>query len=73
MSTEDIEVIQEALEVRLHHEDVERAIGRILRHHGSDFDRYLKIVGELRERAQKEGRPVEDVAREIIEARPSRK
>ena len=49
LSSEDKELLKEALEAQLRKEELERALGRVLRQRGLGFDRYIAIVSSLRE------------------------
>ena len=54
LSPEDKELLKEALEAQLRKEELERALGRVLRQKGLDFDRYIAIVSSLREAREKD-------------------
>jgi hypothetical protein len=52
----DRELLKEALDIRLRKEELEHALGRVLRKRGLDFERYVLITSALRaERRKDEG------------------
>ncbi len=48
------EILLEAIKDLHKNETFERALGRVLRRHGRDYQDYLKLMGRIRERAAKE-------------------
>ncbi len=50
----DRELLKEALDVRLRREELEHALGRVLRKRGKDFERYVVITSALREERRKD-------------------
>jgi hypothetical protein len=67
LSPEEREAVKDALGSQLRKEEFDRALGKALRRKGLGFDRYIEIVSELRETSRKEGTPIEDVARRLVE------
>ncbi|WP_019178346.1 hypothetical protein [Methanomassiliicoccus luminyensis] len=65
LSPEERAAVVEALDAQLRKEPFEKALGRILRRRGLDFDRYVGIMSEIRERARKDKTSLEDAARLI--------
>jgi hypothetical protein len=51
MEPELLDVLREAVRIRRRKEELERAIGRALRHREMDFEAYVRLVSELREGA----------------------
>jgi len=49
LSAEDLKLLKEALDVKLRKEEVEHALGRVLRNRGLDFERYVLITRRLTE------------------------
>ncbi|MEE9237120.1 MAG: hypothetical protein V3U52_04970 [Thermoplasmata archaeon] len=56
-------ILQEALEDMHKNETFERALGRILRAHSRDYEDYLELVSEIRERAGQEKVDIVEAAR----------
>jgi hypothetical protein len=48
LSPEDIALLKEALEIKLRKEEIEHALGRLLRNKGLEFERYILITSEVR-------------------------
>lgn len=48
LSPEDLELLKGALEAKLRKEEIEHALGRVLRNRGLDFERYVSITSEVR-------------------------
>lgn len=65
LSPPDRELLREAVDVRLRKEELEHALGRVLRKHGLDFERYVAITSALREERRKDEDMV-DAARRLI-------
>jgi len=61
-----LDILREALANRQRKETLERAIGKAVRRNNLDFGIYIKIIGELREMANKEQTPLEDIAKNIV-------
>ena len=59
-------ILKEALANRQRKETLERAIGKAVRRNNLDFGVYIKIISELREMANKEQTPLEDIAKNIV-------
>ena len=70
LSGEEKAAVVEALNTQLRKEPFEKALGRTLRRRGLDFDRYVDIMGEIRERARKDRISLEDAARLIAGSSP---
>lgn len=70
LSSEELAAVGEALSTKLRKEPFEKALGRTLRRRGLDFDRYMAIMGAVRERARKDRSSLEDAARLIAEGTP---
>jgi hypothetical protein len=68
LNDDDIVLLKEALEIQLHHEDIEHALGRALRRRGLGYDRYIAITTELRASRQK-GEATQATAVRIIKER----
>ena len=64
LSSGDLELLKQALDVKLRKEEVEHALGRVLRNRGLDFDRYVLITSEVRASRQK-GESTEACARRL--------
>ena len=56
-------ILQEALKDKHKNETFERALGRILRAHGRDYEDYLELMSEIRERAGREKVDIVEAAR----------
>lgn len=69
LSAEERAAIGEALRTQLRKEPFEKSLGRTLRRRDMDFDRYVEMVSEIRERARKDKSSLEDAARLISEER----
>lgn len=54
LSPSDRELLKEALQVKLRKEELEHALGRVLRKRGQDFERYIVITSALRETRTKD-------------------
>lgn len=65
LGPEDRRLLQEALEAKLRKENLEHALGRVLRNHGLDFERYILITTELRD-VRRKGEDIESAARRLI-------
>lgn len=65
LGPEDRKLLQEALDAKLRKENLEHALGRVLRNRGLDFERYVLITSELRE-ARKKDEDIESAARRLI-------
>jgi hypothetical protein len=50
----DRELLKEALDIKLRKEELEHALGRVLRKRGLDFERYVIITSALREARRKD-------------------
>jgi len=61
-----LDILREALANRQRKETLERAIGKAVRRNNLDFGIYIKIIGELREMANKEQKTPEDIAKNIV-------
>lgn len=70
LSPEERAAVGEALSTQLRKEPFEKALGRTLRRKGLEFDRYVVIMSEIRERARKDQSSLEDAARLISEGTP---
>ncbi len=58
-----VTVLREALKDLHKNETFERALGRILRARGVDYEEYLELMGEIRERARRENVDIVEAAR----------
>jgi hypothetical protein len=65
LGPDDRQLLKEALEKRLRKENLEHALGRVLRNHHLDFERYILITTELRD-ARRGDEDLEAVARRLI-------
>lgn len=68
LSAEDLKLLKEALDVKLRKEEVEHALGRVLRNRGLDFERYVLIASEVRA-SRRKGESTEACARRLTEDR----
>jgi hypothetical protein len=50
----DLELLKEAVEAKLRKEELEHALGRVLRKRSLDFERYVVITSLLREERKKD-------------------
>ena len=66
LSPQDLEILNEAVERRRRDEDLETALGRVVRKHGENFDRYVQIIGLLRDEARREKVDLERAAKRLI-------
>jgi len=64
LSPDDLELLKEALDIKLRKEEVEHALGRVLRNKGLGYDRYVHITSEVRASRQK-GESTEACARRL--------
>jgi hypothetical protein len=67
MDPESLALLREARDTRFRKEPVERAIGRTVRRRGLDFQRYLRLVSELRKLAESRKQSIDDVMAELLE------
>ncbi|MDW5561598.1 MAG: hypothetical protein SA339_00100 [Methanomassiliicoccus sp.] len=65
LTPEDLSLLREALEIKLRKEEVEHALGRLLRNKGLDFERYVLITSEVRGSRHKD-ESTEACARRLI-------
>jgi len=63
----NLDILREALQTQQRNEALERTLGRTVRRHGLDFQKYLEIIYEVRERADKKGIAMEDAAGAILD------
>ncbi len=61
----DRELLKDALDIKLRKEELEHALGRVLRKRGMDFERYVIITSALRE-AKKKDEGLESAALRLI-------
>ncbi len=61
-----LHVLKDSLDKKLRKESFEQALGKAVRRQNLDFKVYIDIMGELRERAIKEKREVEDIAQQLL-------
>lgn len=66
LSSGDLELLKQALDIKLRKEELEHALGRVLRNRGLDYDRYVLITSEVRASRQK-GESTEACARRLTE------
>jgi seryl-tRNA synthetase len=66
MDKERLEVLKEAQRIRQRKEELERAIGRVVRKSGHDFQYYVATVSELRELAASKGVSIDQVAEGLL-------
>lgn len=64
LSSGDLELLKQALDIKLRKEELEHALGRVLRNRGLDYDRYVLITSEVRASRQK-GESTEACARRL--------
>jgi hypothetical protein len=65
LSPADVDVIRKARRTMRKREDLESAIGRVLRERGGGYDRYIAVVGALREEARRQGISLDEAARKL--------
>jgi hypothetical protein len=65
LSPGDLSLLKEALDAKLRKEEVEHALGRVLRKKSMDFERYVLITSEVRASRQKD-ETTEECARRLI-------
>ncbi len=63
VSEERARILMEAIKDLHKNETFERALGRTLRRHGQEYEEYLQLVGDLREKARREGVDILEAAR----------
>jgi hypothetical protein len=49
MDPEDVDILREAVQTRQRKEELERAVGRAVRRRNLDFQKYVKVVADLRD------------------------
>jgi len=59
-------LIKQALERRQRKESFEHALGKAVRQSDLDFAIYIKIISEVRDAAYRDGKGVEDAARDLV-------
>ena len=64
LSGTDLELVREALEARVHGEDFEHALSRVLRRRDMGYDRYITLATEVRASRLK-GESTEAAARRL--------
>jgi hypothetical protein len=69
MDPESLAILMESRDTRHRKESVERAIGRTVRRRGLDFQRYLRLVSELRKLAESRKQSIDDVMAELLEGK----
>lgn len=52
MNAEEREALKAAVEKRRKDETFEKSLGRALRNQGLDYEAYIRLIGEVRERAK---------------------
>ncbi len=57
------DMIKEALAEQMRKEPFERALGKVLRRRGLDFEVYISIMSDVREEAKKLDLPLEETAK----------
>lgn len=65
LSPEDLSLLREAVNIKLRKEEVEHALGRVLRNRGLDYERYVLITSEVRV-SRKKDESTEECARRLI-------
>lgn len=66
LNPSDRELLAEALEIRLRKEELEHALGRVLRKRDLGFERYIIITSALREERKKD-EDLDAAAKRLIE------
>lgn len=68
MTEEDLRIISEALDIWEEEGPFESALSVAVKKRGGGFERYIFLIGELRERAIEKGIEVHEMAMEIAES-----
>lgn len=71
MNLEHLEILKEALETKQRKEELERAVGRVIRRRNLEFKTYVEVMSELREIARREKVSLDDAARRLLEEEDS--
>jgi len=66
LSQEDLASIREALKRWRRKDSFESALSRSVRKRGGEYEDYIRIISEMRERARREGVEVHEAARRSI-------
>ena len=67
MDKRDLDVIEDALKNKHRDETFERALGRAIRKDSGDFKRYIRIISEVRDFAQKKRVNIVEAAQSMVE------
>jgi len=51
MDPEDVDILREAVQTRQRKEELERAVGRTVRRRNLDFQKYARVIADLRDLA----------------------
>jgi hypothetical protein len=51
MDPEDVDILREAVQTRQRKEELERAVGRTVRRRNLDFQKYVRVIADLRDLA----------------------
>jgi hypothetical protein len=60
MDPEDVDILREAVQTRQRKEELERAVGRAVRRRNLDFQKYVRVVADLRDLAASKKISVEE-------------
>jgi hypothetical protein len=66
LTEDDIESIREALKRWRRRRPFESALSNAVRKRGGDFEDYVRIISEIREKARGEGIRIDEAAKELI-------